>query len=158
MNDCGKYKCPDCKERLVHQDSKGPDESTSGYGQYIHDNYGNTFYWMDGDGILFKKRNRMLRFIEHKEFRQQLRPSQETILPILATLIQMLVMVRVIHEQSGVFVVYSDPPYVDAITVRQIQPQWTLEFDAPITLDGVEKMHFETGEEINVNSPNVWAA
>ena len=49
---CKNYRCPECGDRLIHQEKRGMNESASALGQYIHDNYPNTFWFMDVDGML----------------------------------------------------------------------------------------------------------
>lgn len=108
---CQSYKCPECNDRLIHQTNRGPNESSSAFGQFIHDAFPNSFWWIDVDGMIYKKATRILRVIEHKPVGGQLRPSQQFLLPMIATCIRILIALRLVHEQSGVFLVRSDPPF-----------------------------------------------
>src|SRR5262245_14952791 len=115
--------CPDCGDTLIHQSNRQDDESSSEFGQYMHDRgeqdrRWREHYWLDIDGVIYKKRSRVLRIIEHKNRGGGIRPSQETVLPLLAKALQLLIATKLIHEQSGVFVAYSNHPHHSALVKR----------------------------------------
>lgn len=115
--------CPDCGDALIHQSNRQEHESSSEFGQYMHDrgemdSRWRQMYWLDVDGIVYKKRTKVLRIIEHKNRSGDIRDSQETVLPLLAKSVQLLIATQVIHPQSGVFVAYSDHPHDSALVQR----------------------------------------
>ena len=112
--------CPDCGDTMIHQNNRQEHESSSEFGQYIHDRgerdpVWRQIYWLDVDGIVYKKKTKVLRIIEHKNRGGSIRDSQETVLPLLAKAVQLLVATRVVHHESGVFVAYSDHPHTSAL-------------------------------------------
>jgi hypothetical protein len=111
--------CPDCGDTLIHQTNRGPHESSSAFGQFVHDRVGIEMFWLDVDGASFKKKTLILRMIEHKPRGGSLSSGQNTVLPLLAKSLQLLAATGLVHEQSGVFVVYSDHPH-DSALVEQI--------------------------------------
>lgn len=151
---CGRTDCPYCGEALIHQLNRGGSESSSAYGQHIFDDYDNDFFWADVDGVIFKYATRIMRIIEHKPLGGALRPSQRTILPMLADALDKLVVEGTLDPQSGVFVVLSDPPY-SSLKVRRYRrdtdgkwvPGTTRE---AITLTGEDQKNFETGMPVGV--------
>jgi hypothetical protein len=106
--------CPKCGANL-----RDKDISHSEFGQYVHDKLPRTFYWSDTDGNSYKKATRILRVIEEKKPGQGLKKSQKCILPLFAEGIDYLISLRRVHEQSGVFIIHTEPPYDSAI-VSQI--------------------------------------
>jgi hypothetical protein len=97
--------CPVCGDRLIHQKNRKGNESSSAYGQYIHENYGNDFDFMDLDGVIWKRTFKILRIIEHKPLGQMVKNSQRRILPIFSRFIALGVSAGFLHPQSGVFVI-----------------------------------------------------
>lgn len=114
--------CPDCGDTLIHLSNRGKDESSSEFGQFVHDHISIEMFWLDVDGVSFKRKTSILRIIEHKPRRGSLSNGQREVLPLLAKALQLLAGTGLIHEQSGVFVVYSDHPH-DTADVEQI-PGW----------------------------------
>jgi hypothetical protein len=132
MQDC--YKC---KKRFVRDKNM----SNSEFGQWIHDSFPNTFFGIDVYQVIYKQRTRILRILEQKLTHQQLKPSQECILLLLATAVDHLLKTGLVDEQSGVFVVFSDPPFKSA-SITQIGKNISLH------LDGEEWERFIAGEKI----------
>lgn len=117
--------CPDCGDTLIHQTNRQEHESSSEFGQHMHDRgesdpIWRQMYWLDVDGAIFKKKTGVLRIIEHKNRGGAIRGSQEEVLPLLAKAVQLLVATKQIHVQSGVFVAYSNHPH-DSAAVRQVK-------------------------------------
>lgn len=89
--------------------------SASELGQYIHDELPRTFDWIDIDGATQKTSKNTLRIIEQKNPGQRLKGSQRRIFSKLAKAINFLICERDISENSGVFIVWTEPPYSEAI-------------------------------------------
>jgi hypothetical protein len=106
--------CTECGDTLIHQFNRGPHESSSAFGQFVHDRIGIEMYWADVDGTIYKKRTKALRVIEHKRSDEKLSNGQREILPLLAKGLQLLAATGLIHEQSGVYIVRSDHPHAAA--------------------------------------------
>lgn len=146
-----KNRCPECGDRLIHQNNRGMHESSSGYGQYLHDKHGNVFWLMDIDLIIYKRATKILRIGEQKPLRGSPRPSQRFLLPLLAVGLKTLVMVGVLHRQSGVFVIFADPPFEGGITVREVEPilgSVLFSLGPEIVLNGATRTKFETGLDL----------
>ncbi len=132
--------CPACGDKLIHQSNRGSTESSSEYGQHIFDSYQKNFFWMDVDGIIYKRNTGIMRIIEHKtDLGATLRPSQKTVLPMLAKAIDFLIVNNIISAGSGVFFVRSAPPWKHAV-VRKIGST-----TGDVLLDGERLKSFETG-------------
>lgn len=140
---CVHRNCPDCGDRLVHQTRRGRDEASSAFAQAIHDNLPNDFFLMDADWLVYKKMTRTLRFIEHKYVNQALSPSQDAILPRLAAALGHLRNTKdYAVEESGVYVVWSDPPFTEGL-VAEYDHQGKV---GPAQLFGGDRWsHFLTG-------------
>lgn len=147
---CVEEFCPGCGERMIHQFGRRAHESSSAYGQHIHDDYEQDFYWADVDGVIYKVDTGILRIIEHKPAGVGLRPSQRAILPMLAAAVEILVADQGLHPDSGVFVVNSDYPF-DAAGVRRyaqdVDGKWVPGGSnrQPVQLNGSDLANFETG-------------
>lgn len=150
---CSSHNCPDCGARLIHQVSRGQNESSSAYGQHIHDDHPVDFHWADIDGVVYKLDTGIMRIIEHKPVGGALRDSQRAILPLLAGCIDILVDQDVLHPDSGVFVVNSDPPFDTALVRRYRRSPDDGKYrpgsirDA-VRLNGIDLADFETGKPI----------
>jgi len=146
---CGRYKCPECQDRLIHQSKRGSDESSSAFGQWIHDDLTREMFTPDIDTVVYKARTRILRVIEHKPRGMPLRRSQETVLPLLAKAIQLLAATRLVHPESGVFMVQADPPFESA-RVRQIDG-WTRNSQPQsYEITGTKWISFMEGEVVDL--------
>jgi hypothetical protein len=110
--------CPECEDTLIHQEYRGSGESSSGLGQYVNDKLDNVTYWLDIDGVIYSKKTKMLRVIEHKHPGQPLKESQQVVLGLIAKSLQLLATTRLIHHHSGVFVVRSEQPHMCALVER----------------------------------------
>ena len=141
-----RFQCPTCKDVLIHQNNRGLNESSSGFGQHIHDEYPCIFDVCDTDMIVHKSQYRLLRWIEQKPVDQDVRPSQRRILPFFAMMIKLLAnQFRKLDPQSGVFIVWSNPPYSVA-SIAQVLARWTYEIGPIETFDSERFTKFKTGE------------
>lgn len=146
--------CPDCGDALIHQFDRGPHESSSAFGQYIHDRgevdrVWREMFWMDIDGAIYKKRTTVLRIIEHKPHLGALSAGQREVLPHLAKALQLLAATGLVHSQSGVFVLYSDHPH-DSALVHQVAGWQRTQVMPPTALAGELLDKFLQGEVIEL--------
>jgi len=144
---CATSNCPECGDRLIHQASRGRDESSSALGQHIHDEYPNVFDWMDIDGVIYKRSKRLLRLIEHKDPGRPLSSSQSRVLPILAMGLKSLIDDGHLHERSGVYVTWSSAPFGTA-SVAQVMPANPLTMGSAVAMGPAEFEMFKTGEVV----------
>lgn len=114
----GVLSCPRCSERVVHLRRRGH-ESTTEYGQHIHDDLPNHFFWSDLDMVVYRKSSRVLRVIEHKLPGGRLSPSQEAILPLLQLGVESLIERDLVATGSGAYIIESDPPFTSALVTRR---------------------------------------
>lgn len=117
---CDNHHCPECGDRLIHQANRGHDESSSAFGQWIHDELSHEMHAPDLDTVIYKVSTRILRVLEHKTRGKHPSKSQNAVLPLLAKAVQLLAATGLVHPDSGVFIVYSDPPY-DSASVQQVE-------------------------------------
>lgn len=138
--------CPACGGPLIHQHQRGRHESSSAYGQHIHDDYPVEFDAIDLDLVIRKSTTKIVRLIEHKPDNRALSAAQERVLPLLAKGVDHLIVSGLVDRESGVFVVASAPPFREAF-VRRIQPRRWLSETAPWSewLEGDRLRAFETG-------------
>jgi len=116
---CELVLCPDCGDRMLHLRNRGPHESSSAIGQYVHDVYPITFDAVDSDLTLSARSTRVLRHIEHKFPGQQISNSQRRVLPLIAEGITSLVARGRLHRESGVFlVIWEVEPETPAVVRR----------------------------------------
>lgn len=146
---CTRTDCMGCGEPMIHMGTRGAHESSSPLGQHIHDTYPTTFYYADVDAVIYKRANRMLRVIEHKYRGGSVKPSQKTILPLLAIGVRILVMVGYLHPNSGVYVVWSDTPFTTA-TAAKVLAQMSYCTGPLVDLDPDLFTAFKTGESVSV--------
>ncbi len=118
------------------------DVSHSEFGQWIHDYFPNTFYCMDIDAIVYRRKTKVLRILEWKKSWQKLKASQRCILSLLARAVKHLIALNLVSCQSGVFLVLTDPPFEKAIVV-QINGSWRKE------LAGGQWRKFVAGQILN---------
>lgn len=149
---CLDANCPTCGDRLIHQTDRRNHESSSAYGQHIHDTYPTEFFWADVDGVIYKLASRIMRVVEHKPRGGTLRDSQRKILPMFAAALDVLAAEDVISEDSGVFFVNSDWPY-DSAAVRRFRRDdaglWIPgRPDEALELSGEDLANFETGQPV----------
>jgi hypothetical protein len=126
--------CDDCNDRLIHQTLRGPNEASSGFTQFIHDEVAFEMWLADIDAMFYANRNHLCRIIEHKHPGDQLKPSQSKMLPLLAIGLELLKQPGLVHPASAVYMLESDAPYRSAL-IRQILPQRILAFGPVITLE-----------------------
>lgn len=128
--------CPGCGDTLIHQGNRGPNESSSAFGQWVHDHVGRDMWWSDFDGVGYARRTHILRVFEHKAVGHALSPGQRTILPLIAMGVQSVAAARpdLIAPGSGVYQVNADPPYEQS-TAAQIQGWPGLPVMPPVELD-----------------------
>lgn len=119
---CRSRTCPECGDALIHQTQRGPHESSSPFGQFIHNSLGNTFYRVDDDQAShYKRATKVLRHIEHKFTGQIQSPGQVVVMAKWALAIRELVYMKDVHPESGSFVVYSDPPFTRGV-IHRVDP------------------------------------
>jgi hypothetical protein len=150
---CRRLNCPDCGDNLTHQTDRGLDESSSAYGQHIHDTYDNQFFWADIDGVIYKMATGIMRVVEHKPRGGTLRQSQTRILPMFASAVDILAAEEIVNADSGVFVINSDWPYSSAL-VRRFRRDDDGLWVPGRTVDGIELsggdlVNFETGMPVD---------
>ena len=144
--------CSVCGDRLIHQSQRGRHESSSAYGQHIHESYPIVFDAIDFDMAISKNMTRILRLVEHKASeRPVLSPAQERILPILDKGISHAVIEGKLSPESGVFVVASTAPWEEALVRRVSARRWLGEAEPWYEhLVGDRVRAFETGLPIGV--------
>src|SRR5829696_3725505 len=116
MTPCRPRRCPECGDLLIHQERRGEHESSSAFGQHVHDEYGGrgqrrTFDFSDIDGVVYKRSEGILRIIEGKPSKGEPSSAQRRIMPLLADGVKWLMDQGRISRQSGVYVVRANPPY-----------------------------------------------
>lgn len=107
---------------------RDPSRSSSELGQMVKETLPRTMFFMDVDGVVYKKATRILRVIEQKQPGQQLKPSQETIFPMFARMIAREIEDGLLDSQSGVFVMVAMAPFESAF-VYQIGGAFRQQFD-----------------------------
>ena len=134
-----------CGDQLIHNSARGPHESSSAFGQHIHDHYPTTFYCSDIDAAILKQSTHILRVIEHKEPGREIKPSQSAILSLLAIGIDVLTNVHYLNPQSGAFAVWSSPPFATG-TVGRIAADSHYRLIDRSDLSAVAFDQFKTGD------------
>jgi len=134
----------ECGDLLIHNGARGANESSSAFGQHIHDDYGKEFYWADVDGVIYKMANKIMRVIEHKPLGAPVKPSQRSILPLLAIGIDTLVKVHYLNPQSGAFIVWSAPPFGTG-SVARVRADTSYELTNVLDLDVPRFDRFKQG-------------
>lgn len=134
---CATYECPQCHDGLIHLNNRGPHEAASGFLQFIHNSLPRTMDTVDVDvpfHIIRRQLDPPLRYyIEHKRIGGGLSDSQKFHLPREAQDIADGIAARRWHPDSGVFVVWSDPPYTHG-EVRRFHTDSTM--GNPVQLTG----------------------
>jgi len=145
---CRSRRCPECGDQLIHLNNRGDHEAASGLLQWIHDNVPRQMDVIDDDlqpdafEVVRRKLNPPLWLrIEHKPRGKGLRPSQQFLLPRMANSIQHGIHMQVYHPMSGVYVVWSDPPY-ESGAVSRVWPQLPLRLGEERELKGAEWVNF----------------
>lgn len=105
---CAERVCSNCGDALIHQSRRGAHESSSELGQFVHDNYCTSFYYMDVDALTYSFSTGILRIIEHKKPGDAVRASQRSCLPLLQESIEHLVSAGRLAQGSGAFVLWMN--------------------------------------------------
>ena len=130
------HKCEDCGDKLIHQWNRGQDESSSAFGQFIHDEVTQRTSIVDADIQLIDGHPvemlesqvhqlhfiygdiQRFRVIEHKPFGGGLSRAQKWVLPVWRKLIDLGIKDRHISTGSGLYVVEGDPPFDEVIVTK----------------------------------------
>lgn len=128
----------------MHWEPRGPDESTSSFGQWIHDKLPNTFWLVDDDirpnhWSIRKLKSRIYREIEHKWRGQPVKPSEQDVMVLRAIGIQHLIAEGYISPFSGAFVFWSDAPFISAVAEKVAADG---SYGLPIRLHGEQVKQF----------------
>lgn len=137
--------CPGCGDNLIHQSNRGKHESSSAFGQHVHNHVPDDLYYADIDGAVFKVDTRVLRIIEHKPSHGELSSGQKAILPLLGLGIRSLAANELVHPQSGVYVVHSEPPFGTA-SVQRYRHWRGYGDEPPVEMTGERWVRFLAGE------------
>ena len=130
---CIARECVECGDALIHQARRGAHESSSELGQFVHDNYETSFYYMDIDALTYSFSTGILRIIEHKKPGDSVRGSQKVCLPLMQESIEHLVSSGRLAQGSGVFVLWMDCNKPDAAKwARVSDSNWHIESQARI--------------------------
>jgi hypothetical protein len=125
---CAANVCQDCGDALIHQARRGAHESSSELGQFVHDNYGTSFYYMDIDALTYSFATGILRIIEHKKPGDSVRGSQRSCLPLMQESIEHLISAGRLAQGSGVFVLWMDCTQPDSAKwTRVSDSDWHIE-------------------------------
>lgn len=144
--------CPACGDRMIHQTKRGPDESSSAFGQFLHDRLPRQFNVVDDDADLYlglyglnahARSTGILRKLEHKFSDQDLSRSQKEMLPLYAAMFYYGCAYRVLQPGSGVWIVTADEPFDSAMIQRVLwSPPSSTSWDEPIRLEGSDWHNF----------------
>jgi len=116
---------------MIHQLHRKSNESASAYLQHLREDRPHTFTVCDSDGWIFKRATNIARYVEHKPRGGRLQRTTREILQLQQQLLLRAARVGTVHPQSGVFVVYADPPFTSAYV------EWIDPFGCPVgTWDG----------------------
>jgi hypothetical protein len=108
-------RCKVCDKLLIHKGSRQRHESSSYFGQIIHNLLPAKFSFVDIDAALYRRSVRLLRFFEHKSPGQHHKYAQLELLQLLARTIEHIKRCPEarkefgLHPQSGVYLVEGDP-------------------------------------------------
>lgn len=134
--------CPDCGIPTIHQDKRGRDESSSAWGQHIHNDYPRNFNLVDIDGVIHKRKTKVFRIIEVKKYDQSLHDSQIVIFKILSECVDTAIKSGTLHPCSGIFKLEIEEPwnmgYISRITPAGVGSR--------IEVEGEDLRKIETGE------------
>lgn len=136
--------CPCCGDRLIHQNRRGPHESSSAIGQFVHDKLHRRHTWIDIDGLGWKRSYRRLTLVEHKFIGQFLSDAQRELLPILARALASLDDIK-----SRVVCLTGNEPF-DTATATLFLPDGTTQHR---DLNRCQVEQLLTGEEVTGTKP-----
>lgn len=145
---CKQQICPECGDKLIHQTKRGQHESSSAFGQHIHNDYRKTFFFFDIDGVIYKLASGILRVVEHKEPGKCLSRGQTSVLPILSFAVDQAIRSGWLHPESGVFVTSSAYPF-EVGDVRRVMPVLQLRLGPRRSLNRQQFNQFKTGKPID---------
>lgn len=122
--------CVICGDRLIHQWNRGNHESSSAFGQFVHDRVTRRTTFGDVDMELFEDHvyqlhfgagPQRLRLLEHKPQGNNggLRQGQRWLLECVRYLIGLGLAERCLAADSGVYVIEGDPPF-ETVTVHRL--------------------------------------
>lgn len=130
------------------------DQSSSPFGQFVHDRLPTTFYAADIDLVCYARVTKILRLFESKHPGQSLKPSQRQLLPMFAAWVEGSVRRQKIAVGSGVFVVWFDEDRETCSEVRQVAPtSATLLLGPPLAIGGIVEPGSELGQFIACRTP-----
>jgi hypothetical protein len=142
---------------MIHQLHRKNDEAASAYLQHLRADRPHNFTVCDADGWIYKRETKIARFVEHKPRGGRVQRTTAEILALQSEMIRRSVGISVLHPQSGVFIVYADPPFESAfaewvdpwgMTVPRWEsgPTWAANVPFSRELTGEDLRIFETGE------------
>jgi hypothetical protein len=142
---CNKeHRCADCGDKLIHQFHRGYNESSSAFGQFLHDEVTKRTSIVDADHqfidgyqletldsqihqLHFGLGTQRLRVLEHKPTAGVLSQAQKWILVAWRRLIYLGIKDGHIGMDSGVFTVEADPPFDKFVVTKypelEIEPK-----------------------------------
>jgi hypothetical protein len=86
---------------------------------WVNDACSHEMYFMDGDGIAYRRHNRTLRLFEYKHPGETLSKGEGCILPIFSALIRLGVKSGRLSSGSGAYVITGLVPFSDGAEVRK---------------------------------------
>jgi hypothetical protein len=132
--------CARCGDAVVHQCNRQSWESSSAFGQHLHDDLPNDFYMMDIDAAIYARATGILRVIEHKPRGSGISPGQRTVLPLLARALASI-------DRASVWVVRSDWPFAQGLAA-QVLPEWPFTMGDAVPLDGSDWAAFQRARPV----------
>ncbi len=157
-------KCPGCSDRMIHQLRRKNNESASAYLQHLRDDRPHTFTVCDNDlsehgsGWIYKRETKIARYCEVKKRGDHVQSTTREVLQLQQQMLLRAANLRTVHPQSGVFVIYGDPPFTSAYCVwvdpygypvapwDGSGPRWAGYVMLPRELTGEDLRIFEMGE------------
>ena len=120
---CKDYRCPECNDRLIHQHRRGRHESSSAFGQWVHEKVPAQMDFSDTpDWSAVRQRTDPPLYIgiEHKTLNGKVSESEQFTLPRFAKMVE-LATPHIWHPESRVVVLYCDPPF-DKAYMQEVTP------------------------------------
>jgi hypothetical protein len=132
--------CTHCGDATVHQCNRQMWESSSAFGQHLHDDLPNDFYMMDIDAAIYAHATGILRVIEHKSNGSGISQGQRVVLPKLAAGLAMI-------DRASVWVVRSDWPFTAGLAA-QVMPVQPFTLGDAVPLDGPAWVDFQRARTV----------
>jgi len=110
----------------------------SAFTKWVYDNCGSKFYFGDVDGIAYKLSNNTARLYEWKYPNAALSSGQKRYYAKMAELIILGIKEGALNPQSGVFVVYGEPPFQYGAKVYSFIDDKTVSFTREELIDFVK--------------------